>query len=201
MIFGFPRPERQKRERQAQEHQAGTDAFTAALLEQLPRLRRFAVALVGNASAADDLVQDTVERALERRAALVDIARIYGWIRSILHNLYIDEIRRQRSRGPALDIDDLAEALTPTVPADDRSEVRDFLRGMSALSADHRRILLLVGVEGMSYREIADELAVPLGTVMSRVARARAQLRAELDPPDSAKIMSFAPRTARKAGD
>lgn len=195
MILGFLRGERKV-------GSAGAgDAFTAALLDQLPRLRRYAVALVGNASAADDLVQDTVERALERRAALDDIARLYGWIRSILHNLYIDEMRRQRSRGPMLDIDNLAEALTPTAPADDRGAVRDFLRAMSTLSVDHRQILLMVGAEGMSYREIADELSVPLGTVMSRLARARAQLRAALDPPDSAKIMSFAPRTARKAGD
>ena len=166
--------------------QAGrADAFGAALQAQLPRLRRYAVALVGDLTMADDLVQDTAERALNRRASLTDRDLLYPWLRSILHNLHIDEVRRRRSRGHAVDIDELADTLALSSPSADRSSARDLVRAMDRLSLEHRQILLLIGVEGLSYKEIAAELNIPIGTVMSRLARAREQLRQRLDPPET----------------
>lgn len=152
-------------------------AFAEALVAHLPRLRRYAVSLVGNAALADDLVQDCIERALRQSAQLRDLPRIAGWLRRILHNLYIDEMRRVRARGKESDLDDLADRLELSVPAPERDAVRDLSRAMRQLSMEHREILLLVSVEELNYREIADELGIPQGTVMSRLARARDHLR------------------------
>jgi RNA polymerase sigma-70 factor, ECF subfamily len=157
------------------------EEFRNALVAQLPGLRRYAVGLTGNAALADDLVQDSIERALRQTAQLRDIKHLPGWLRRILHNLYIDEIRRGRGRGQQQDIMELADHLELSVKAQDGAAGREFLRAMAALSVEHRQILLLVGVEDLGYREIADELGVPLGTVMSRLARAREKLRALLE--------------------
>ena len=140
------------------------------------------MALSGNPSLADDLVQDCIERALRQSQHLKDQERLGGWLRSILYNLYIDEIRRRRVRGVEKDVTELADDTALAQPATDHGQVRDFLRAMDGLSAEHRQILLLVGLQDMSYREIAGELKIPIGTVMSRLARARERLRSALDP-------------------
>jgi RNA polymerase sigma-70 factor (ECF subfamily) len=156
-------------------------AFADALIAQLPALRRFAIALAGNSAMADDLVQDCIERALRRSDQLSEPTRIAAWLRSILHNLYIDELRKKRTRGYDKDIGDLANDLALSAPAADRAETTDFVRAMATLSPEHRQILLLVGLEGMNYREAASHLNIPIGTVMSRLTRARDRLRAELE--------------------
>jgi RNA polymerase sigma-70 factor (ECF subfamily) len=135
------------------------------------------MALVGNPSYADDLVQDCIERALRRSAQLREIPRLAGWLRRILHNLYLDELRRGRHRGKEQDVDELADALELSAPANDRGAVWDLARALGRLSIEHREILLLVSLEELSYREVAEELAIPEGTVMSRLARAREKLR------------------------
>lgn len=155
----------------------GNSAFTDALVAHLPALRRYAVSLVGNAALADDLVQDCIERALRQSSQLRELPRIAGWLRRILHNLYIDEMRRVRSHGRQSDLDELADQLELSVPAPERDAVRDLSKAMNRLSLEHREILLLVSVEDLNYREIAEELDIPLGTVMSRLARARDHLR------------------------
>ncbi len=160
------------------------DSFATELLGALPRLRRYAIALVGDSSLADDLVQETVERALKNRAALKDDRRLFGWLRTILYNLYMDALRERRSRGVTVDLDEMGNSLTVSVPPNDGTATLDFVRAMDGLSADHRQILLMIGLEGLSYRDIADELDIPIGTVMSRLARARDQLRSRLEPED-----------------
>jgi RNA polymerase sigma-70 factor (ECF subfamily) len=155
--------------------------FAEGLIAHLPGLRRYAMVLVGNASAADDLVQDCIERALRQHQDLRDRQRLAGWLRSILHNLYVDELRRRRSRGVEEDIANLIDDGALSVPAGDPGAFRDFVAAMNALSVEHRQILLLVGLEGLNYREISEELKIPLGTVMSRLARARERLRSALE--------------------
>ena len=155
--------------------------FADALTAELPRLRRFAHALCGNATLADDLVQDCIERALRQAQADRDIRKLGPWLRSVVHNLFIDEVRRGNSRGTTMDIQDYANDLSLSAPAQG-GEVADLLAATARLSEEHRRILVLAGVEALSYREMADELGTPIGTVMSRLARARAALRAILDP-------------------
>jgi len=157
--------------------------FGQALIAQLPALRRYATALAGSVSGADDLVQDCVERALRQSAQLRDPARLGPWLRSIIFNLHVDEHRRRRGRGIEEDVNELADALSLSAPARDHAEISAFVRAMDSLSAEHRQILLLVGLNGMNYREIAQELEVPIGTVMSRLARARERLRGALEDP------------------
>jgi RNA polymerase sigma-70 factor (ECF subfamily) len=167
--------------------------FADALVTQLPGLRRYATALTGNATLADDLVQDCMERALGQEAQLREPTRLAGWLRRILYHLYIDEIRRGRRRGREQNIMDLADHLELSTPAPDNSARREFIHAVNHLSAEHRQILLLVSVEELSYREIADELEIPLGTVMSRLARARERLR-DLLRDDAAKIIPLSSR-------
>ena len=155
--------------------------FNEALIAQLPALRRYAAALSGSVVLGDDLVQDCLERALRQSDQLRDPKRIAGWLRSILHNLFMDELRRRRSRGIEEDIVALTDDFALSVPATDRAEFQEFAAAMDTLGTEHRQILLLVGLEGLSYREIADELRIPIGTAMSRLARARARLRQALE--------------------
>lgn len=160
---------------------AGRDeAFIAALTAQIPALRRYATALLGHATAADDLVQDCIERALKQADSLLDPARMGAWLRSILHNLHIDALRRNRRQGMKVDLAEVDNTLAVVVPPRDHAAVLDMSRAMAALSVEHRQILLLIGLEGLNYREAAAELDVPIGTVMSRLARARERLRQEL---------------------
>ena len=160
------------------------DEFAAALLAHLPRLRRYAIALCRDVSQADDLVQECVERALRNRDALNQQSHVSGWLRSILHNLYLDALRRERRRGTSIDWHDSDNLIELSVAPADRSAARELQQAMNELTVEHRQILLLVGLEGRSYREVAAELDIPIGTVMSRLARGRAQLRLLLDDAD-----------------
>jgi RNA polymerase sigma-70 factor (ECF subfamily) len=155
--------------------------FGAALSRQLPALRRYAAALTGSLSLADDLVQDGMERALMRQDSLERPESLAAWLRSIIYHLYLDGVRKGRVFGAQVDVSDMEDTLAFSAPQPDRGLARDFLRAMAALSADQRRILLLVGMEGLSYREVAAELDIPVGTVMSRLARARAALRETME--------------------
>jgi RNA polymerase sigma-70 factor (ECF subfamily) len=163
-----------------------SQAFAAQLIANLPALRRYAMALCGNAALADDLVQDGIERALLRAPSLRESERLGGWLRSIVHNLFVDEVRRRRRRGVAVDVAEVENDLAVSTAPADRSISRDLARAMARLSIEHRQILVLAAVEQLSYRQIAQELDLPLGTVMSRLARARAALRAALDRPTRA---------------
>lgn len=159
-----------------------SQALAARLIAHLPALRRYAVALCGNAALADDLVQDGIERALTRTASLREPERLGAWLRSIVHNLYVDEMRRRRVRGVSVDVADLSNDLALSTAPPDRGTPNDVARAMAGLSTEHRQVLILAAVEQLNYREIAEELAVPVGTVMSRLSRARAALRAALEP-------------------
>src|ERR1700752_270702 len=123
------------------------ETFVKALMEQLPILRRYATALTGSAAAADDLVQDSIERALRRSNQLRDLSFLAAWLRRILHNIYIDELRRRRNQGIQQNIEKLADDLALSSPSPDPSHMRDFLRAINALSTEHRQILLLAGLE------------------------------------------------------
>jgi RNA polymerase sigma-70 factor (ECF subfamily) len=157
-----------------------TATFGAALAEALPRLRRYAIALAGDVATADDLLQDCMERAWKNQAAITDERALFPWLRAILHNVNIDRIRLRRPNQTET-LDAIAETLAGACAGDGPALSMDVIPAMNRLSFEHRQILLLVGVEGMSYREIAGELGIPVGTVMSRLARARERLRALLE--------------------
>jgi RNA polymerase sigma-70 factor (ECF subfamily) len=155
--------------------------FGQALIAQLPALRRYARALVGNTALADDLVQDCIERALRQWEGLRDFQRLGSWLRSILHNLYVDDLRRIRSRGREEEVTELADDPALSTPAPDGALAIDFTRALGSLSVEHRQVLLLVGLENRNYRDVAEELGIPIGTVMSRLARGRERLRSALE--------------------
>lgn len=138
---------------------------------QIPALRRYAFALTRDHAAADDLVQDTLERAIGRWVLRGDDLR--AWLFTILHNLFIDAQRSRRRRPLHATLNDEAEAAGTPATQDGSLIGRDMLRHFSALSQDHQAVLLLVGVEDLPYASVARVLGVPLGTVMSRLSRAR----------------------------
>jgi len=169
---------------------ARTPDHADALVAQLPALRRYAVALTGNAALADDLVQDCLERALRQGHELEKVQSLAAWLRRVLHNLYIDEIRRRRGRFE--DISEMADTMELSIPAQDIAGARDFTKAINALNLEQRQIVLLAGLEELSYREIAGELGIPVGTVMSRLARARARLRELLEHGGDANVIPLA---------
>lgn len=150
------------------------------MIAQLPALRRYALGLCGNQAAADDLVQDCIERSLRRLDTLQGEGQMAAWLRSILFHLFVDERRQLRQRGERVETDHLEQVADSSAAPDLRQEADETLRAIARLTLPHRQVLLLVAVEGLTYRETADELQVPVGTVMSRLARARNQLHALL---------------------
>jgi RNA polymerase sigma factor (sigma-70 family) len=153
----------------------------AALLEpQIPALRRYAFALLRGHEAADDLVQDCLERALARWHLRRREGDVRAWLFTILRNLHLDELRRRRRRGTEIVLE---EAEITGLPASQERglEMRDVMAALDQLSEDQKSILLLVGVEDLSYEEAARVLDVPLGTVMSRLSRARQKLRSIME--------------------
>lgn len=154
------------------------DQIRAELVALLPRLRRFARALTGQAADADDLVQDAVERALTRLELWTPGTRLDSWMFRIAQNLWIDRMRSLKSRGVAVAIDDFSNALaTDGVRAvEAKLTLEDATKALQELPDEQRTVVALVLVDGMSYREAADVLEVPIGTITSRLARARMSL-------------------------
>jgi len=151
------------------------------MLGWLPRLHRYARALRRNHEDADDLVQDTLERAWSRAALWHGVGDMRGWLFSIMHNLHVDALRR--GRLDVVDLDEQAPEVAAATVAADRLDLRDLDRALAALPAEQRQVLMLLALEGPGYAEIARALGIPIGTVMSRVARGRERLRARLGGP------------------
>ena len=156
----------------------------ASIEPYIPGLRRFARALArGDRERADDLVQDSLERALSRWHLRHAEGDLRGWLFTILYNRFLSEQHRQKRRGVH---DALSEAIESELPQitggqDAALEHRDLLRAFAALPAEQRSVLFLVGVEDLSYEEAARVLGVPIGTVMSRLSRGRERLRGFLN--------------------
>lgn len=149
-------------------------------LEQLephiPRLRRYARALVGDPHGADDLVQDTLERALNKRHLWRPGSDLRAWLFTVMHNIFVNQLRSRRAH-PEQAFDE--DALPPVEPVQGaRLELRDLQTALALLPSEQREVLLLIGLEEMSYAEVAETLDIPIGTVMSRLFRGRERLRA-----------------------
>lgn len=160
------------------EGSAVPEQMRTAIIAALPRLRRFCQGLAGNAQDGDDLMQSTVERALSRAHLFEAGTRLDSWMFRIARNLNIDGARSRQRRGPQVPVDDVPDMIGEDGRAtlENRSDLAAAQRALQALPEDQRAAFLLVVVEGMSYREAAETLEVPLGTVMSRLARARARI-------------------------
>lgn len=151
----------------------------AALLAELPRLRRYARALLGDRTEADDLVQDTVERAWRRLDQWQPGSDLRAWLFSIMHNLRVDQLRR--GGLATLPLDDAHDSVPVRPTQSDHLEVMDLDAALAQLPEEQRQVLLLVAIEDMRYADIATTLGIPPGTVMSRLSRGRERLRQIMD--------------------
>ena len=160
-----------------------TEQLQTGLIELLPELRRFAYSLTCDRDAADDLTQSALERALSKASAWDSSRPLKFWVFRIARNLWLDQLRAEKVRGNTEDIDDEGVDI-----ADDRlaamhttQELREVTDKMRELPEDQRAVLALVAVEGYSYKEAAELLDIPVGTVMSRLSRARKTLIEHFD--------------------
>lgn len=158
--------------------QGTTDDFQEQMIALLPRLSGFAHSLTGNADQRDDLVQETCARALASRDKWQPGTRLDSWMFRIAQNLWIDRKRAEKSRGEPADIDSVEglAACDGRVVTEGRLALAEVLRGLDRLSSEHRVLIALVCVDGLTYQEASDVLRIPIGTVMSRLARARLAL-------------------------
>lgn len=163
-----------------------------ALTALLPKLRRFGIALTGSAAEADDLVQDVCARALQHAAHLRDRARLDAWLYGIMRNRWIDEQRaRARHRHDALEAADDVAGEDGMVVTEGRITLALVRHRLQQLSAEQRAVLILVCVDGLSYRETAEVLGVAIGTVMSRLARGRRALAERLADRPAGSVSPF----------
>lgn len=160
-----------------------TDA--ASLVALIPRLRRYARALVGERAAADDLVQDTLERAWSKLHLYRAGTDLRAWLFTVMHNVHVNQVRAAR---PTAALEEDMPELAQRAVQGDALLVRDLERALVALPAAQREVLLLVALEDLSYEQTARVLGIPIGTVMSRLARAREKLRTMMQGKGGGKL-------------
>ncbi len=146
---------------------------------QVPRLRRYAVALTGDGEAADDLVQDCLERAWRKKEHWEPGTDLRAWLFTVMHNVHVNNLRRPRPQTFPMVPGDLNRAASDT--PEKAMRLRDLQTGLQNLSEEHREVLLLVCLESLSYEQTAAVLGIPVGTVMSRLHRGREKLRSWMD--------------------
>ncbi len=150
-----------------------TDA--RSIVDHIPRLRRYARALVGDRHSADDLVQDTLERAYNKFHLWRAGSDLRAWLFSVMHNVFINQVRRA-SYQLEQSVEEVP-AMAVRATQGDALELAEVERALGALPSEQREVLLLVAVEQMSYAVVSRVLSLPIGTVMSRLSRARERMR------------------------
>jgi len=155
------------------------------LVALIPRLRRYARALVADRAAADDLVQDTLERAWSKLHLFREGTDLRAWLFTVMHNVHVNRVRAARQTEA---LDEEMPELIQRASQGDALVVRDLERALAALPAAQREVLLLVALEELSYEEAARVLGIPIGTVMSRLARARERLRMLMNGKGGGKL-------------
>jgi RNA polymerase sigma factor (sigma-70 family) len=160
--------------------------FHSLIDQQIPRLRRYARALTRNPGRADDLVQDTLLRALAKQHLWEPDTNLRAWLFTLMHNQYVNDVRRSAREGQTVEIDTMSNGLTATTDPTASRQLHELGRALAQLPDEQRETILLVGLEGLSYEETAAILAVPVGTVRSRLSRGRGNLRRLMDVPKRA---------------
>ena len=155
--------------------------FAVLLQNEIPRLRRYARALTRDAARADDLVQSCLVRAIAKEHLWEPGTDLRAWLFTILHNQNVNEVRRSVREGVAVAVEDVAPLLTAPPRAGACLQLRDLERALRLLPEEQRQVILLVGLEGMRYEEVAAVLDIPIGTVRSRLSRGREMLRRLMD--------------------
>lgn len=166
------------------------------IVDQIPALRRYARALTGDVWAADDLVQDTLERACSKWRLWTAGSDLRAWLFTVMHNLFINQVRRsvRQGVGNTVDLEDVAHELV--APNAHLGQTLDLQQCLLRLPPEQRAVLLLVSVEDMGYAEVARITGVPIGTVMSRLSRARSRMQELMDAPATAPELKAAPGNA-----
>lgn len=164
--------------------------FLDEIEKSVPALRRYARALTRNTDRADDLVQDCLERAIRKRGLWAPTGALQGWLFRILINLWRNDARSQRRRGEHVSLDSLVIEPSTPAPQPGRIALGEMSRAIDRLPDDQREALLLVVLEGLSYEEAAGAHGIPIGTLMSRLGRARAALRALTGHGDEPRLRS-----------
>lgn len=162
--------------------------FGSLLEHEIPRLRRYARALTRDATRADDLVQSCLLRALAKSHLWQPGTDLRAWLFTILHNQHVNDVRRAVREGVNIPVEDVAPVLTVPSTQQATLQLRDLDRAMARLPDEQRQVLLLVGLEGMRYEEVAAVLDIPVGTVRSRLSRGRDMLRHLLDMKARAEL-------------
>src|ERR1700682_6485433 len=158
--------------------------FARLLEPEIPRLRRTARALTRAATRADDLVQSCLPRAIAKQHLWQPDTDLRAWLFTILHNQHVNDVRRSVREGVNVAVEEMAPMLTVQSNAIAVLQLRDLESAIARLPQEQRQVILLVGLEGMRYEEVADILGVPVGTVRSRLSRGRDQLRRLMDMGD-----------------
>jgi RNA polymerase sigma-70 factor (ECF subfamily) len=148
-----------------------------AVEAEIPCLRRYARKLTRDDAAAEDLLQECLVRGLGKQHLWREGTNLRAWLCTILHNLYVNEIRRSVREGVIVELTDLEGKLTHAPIQETRLELRDLNRALTKLTAGQRAVVLLIGLEGLEYQKVAETTGVPVGTVRSRLARGRKKLR------------------------
>jgi RNA polymerase sigma-70 factor (ECF subfamily) len=151
--------------------------FSKMVEAEIPRLRRYARSLTRNAQTADDLVQDCLVRALSKQHLWFGGTDLRAWLFTIMHNQYVNSVRRSVRQGSEVEVSDTEPSLTRAANQDRRLELRDLHRALALLPEEQRSVILLIGLEGMAYEVVAEVVGIPLGTVRSRLSRGREELR------------------------
>lgn len=155
------------------------------LVDLIPRLRRYARALVNDHASADDLVQDTLERAWAKLHLYRRGTDLRAWLFTVMHNVHVNKVRSARATDP---LDDEMPELAQRAAQGESLVVRDLDRAIARLPEEQRAVLLLVTLEEMSYDQVSRALGIPIGTVMSRLSRAREKLRAMMLGQSATKL-------------
>src|SRR5579871_6093582 len=143
--------------------------FHRQLEAQMPRLRRYARGLTRDVNRADDLVQDTLVRALAKEHLWETGTNLRAWLFTLMHNQHVNDVRRNGREGIKIDVADMASELIATTDPTAGRQLRELERALGKLALEQREAILLVGLEGLRYDEAADVLGVPIGTVRSRL--------------------------------
>jgi RNA polymerase sigma-70 factor, ECF subfamily len=160
--------------------------FARLIEAEITRLRRYARALTRDVSRADDLVQNCLARAVAKQHLWQPGTDLRAWLFTILHNQHVNDVRRSVREGVTIAVEEMAQVMTVQPSAHAALQLRDLEAALSRLPQDQRQVILLVGLEGMRYEEVARVLGIPVGTVRSRLSRGRDQLRRLMDMGEEA---------------
>ena len=155
--------------------------FAPLLAAEIPRLRRYARALTRDVTRADDLVQNCLTRAVAKQHLWQPGTDLRAWLFTILHHQNVNDVRSASRRGDGVPVEKVTPTLAAVSDPTAALQIRDLERAMAALPGEQRQVILLVGLEGMSYEEVATILRIPIGTVRSRLSRGRETLRRLMD--------------------